>query len=249
MSTIHQAQLAMERDATLVEAWLFESSRNHDKDMQIVAIEQARQPQLPANPAFEYFRARASMPGNPKSHFDVTGNAISVTVCHASKSVLFGPLNMIQMYPEGHGLGPALMARVIDWLHRSGLHKYDIVPGKLSGSTVHTIEERVRRNSFYTNFGFTLSGRNAANQRVTGGDVLDGSFHAASVGSLEVEQKYLERLVRCSDFYGALRSERLTAARVASEIKTIETWAKGRGWGAIMKRVMMYLMGSPINRR
>lgn len=249
MEGIKQAQLDMEPVATLHETWLFEAPQDKHRVLQIVAIEKAQLPSTTHAVAYEFYRARASMPGTPKDHFHVWGNTISVTVCHTSKTVLFGPTGQIQMYPEGHGLGPALMANVINWLHCSGMRNYVIVPGSLSSGTVHTPDERIRRNRFYSAFGFTLSGSNADHESVIGDGVLSGHFSAPLVGSLMVPQRYIDRLKRCADVSSSMQNDRFDADQTATELRGIRAWAKGHTWAAVLKRITLFVMNSPIDRR
>ncbi|WP_147281608.1 GNAT family N-acetyltransferase [Stutzerimonas nitrititolerans] len=246
MSKLKQAESSLENDATLREAYLFETPHKADRTqvMLIVALEQSQQGE--ARPNYEYFRARATMPGTAQFH--KFGNCVSVTVCHHSKTVMFGPTSQIQMYPEGHGLGRALMARVIDWLHRNRMQTYDIQPGLLSSSTVNSNKERVRRNHFYMNFGFALNGTDSNHQPVQGLGVLNGHFTATTVGSLNASSEDLKRLIRCSDFYSKLGTERYDAQQNIWALQGLAAWARGSSWAAPLKRAVLFMMNSPIKK-
>ncbi|TMU76889.1 hypothetical protein FGA82_19470 [Pseudomonas fluorescens] len=247
MTTLKQAEDKMEVDATLREAYLFEAANK--KVMLIAVTEQSRLGQIEEKPDFEYYRARATKPGTFNNQFDRFGNCVSVTVCHHTHTVMFGPTSQIQMYPEGHGLGPALMARVIDWLHRKGLQNYVIQPGMLSSHTVNGDSERLRRNQFYMKFGFVLSGSDKNGQSAQGLDVLSGHFSAPTVGVLKVQKPYLDRLVPCSDFYSKLSTERYVAQQNVWDIQSHVAWAKGSSWAALLKRIVLFIMNSPIDKR
>lgn len=67
----------------------------------------------------EFYRARAyRLDGDQSTDFHRYDNTICVTICHKSQSVMFGPTGVIKMNPRGAGIGPALMANVIEWLQR-----------------------------------------------------------------------------------------------------------------------------------
>jgi len=253
MTSLKQVQMDMEPLATVREVYLFESPRETGRVLLIVALEQAHitssRDSHQLKPDFEYFRARAEMPQGHGKHFDLFGNSISVTVCHNTQTVMFGPTSQIQMYPEGHGLGPALMARVIAWLHATKLQAYTVQSGLLSSATVGTPEERIRRNRFYTNVGFTVTGSNLNQQPAVGDDVVNGQFIAQTVGQLQVPSDYFKRLQRSSSFYSQLVTERYVAQQNVWELEGIKKWAKGSSTLAVIKRVVLFVMGSDIGRR
>jgi hypothetical protein len=142
------------------------------------------------------------------------------------------------------------MARVIDWLHQNNMRDYKIQPGVLSRHTISGEAEKIRRNKFYLAFGFELSGTDENNASANGLQVVSGQFTAPTTGDLKVPEKYLSRLISGSNFNNNLRTERYNADRNASELAGSSAWARGHTrWFGWIKRIVLFLMNSPINRR
>ncbi|MGE8063794.1 hypothetical protein [Pseudomonas sp. NPDC089569] len=239
----------LESPYVLKEFFLFESRpQKREQALLVVGIEQCNLPGKGSDPSLGYdlFRARAEKSGVTNSPFHPWGNSISVAVCHKTRTVMFGPVGQIQMYPEGSGLGPALMAKVIDWLHKSELHSYSIAPGTLSDNTVKTDEARVQRNLFYMNFGFALVGSDKHKAPALGTEVLNGNFSAPSVGDLVVPAKYAKLLRKCADFHSALRDERAAFIRLKHDVRGDRIWARGQTNFAPIKRFVLWMMNCPI---
>lgn len=173
---------------------------------------------------FEFYRARAFHgEGHSYKDFDPYANSVSVTICHKTKVVMFGPFGVIAMSPRGVGLGPALMANVIEWLQRQQeVLSYAIQPGMLSETDAKTDKDRVQRNKFYMAFGFVVSSVSGA----MGEDVKDGSFTATSVGHLSIPERYQSMLKPWGMFDSKIGKERSTAADTAKLVSKARDWHK-----------------------
>lgn len=160
---------------------IFEASKMYGNDRELCA---------------EFFRARA-MTFHPRPQdFDRFLNAISVTVCHQSRMVRFGPTFRLDMDRPGIGLGSALMGAVIGWLQSKGLANYRIESGALGAADTDTREAQLRRNRFYMKFGFLVSSWDGA---TTGDDVVEGFFGQDWVGALAQNLSAGTELVRWRD--------------------------------------------------
>lgn len=248
MTALKSASQDMELTCRLENLYLFESQPTAKaKQLFLVATEYgASLTPEGVPPQYEYFRARAEKPYDHADPLDRWENSISVTVCHHTNAVRFGPVSQVQMNPEGHRLGPALMAKVIEWLHSKKLHSYVIEPGSLSSSTVSTDQAREYRNAFYIGAGFTLSGSNGNGATAVGMDVLNGNFTAESVGHLTTKPKY--KVIKSSEFYSALRTERDNAADNDRQIIGTKRWAHGHTIFAPLKRIVLWLMDCPVKK-
>lgn len=176
---------------------------------------------------YEFFRARAAHRGVVNANFHICHNQVSVTICHQTETVKFGPVGQLIMETRGIGLGPSLMARVIDWLLAQGISHYAIEPGSLAGVDASTDNDRLQRNRFYEAFGFRLSNWDGSQ---TGLDVVDGTFTADSVGTLAVPLRYQSRLQDWPTFEYNLRNERQHGVESLSEHKLIDEWTHGKSW-------------------
>lgn len=107
---------------------------------------------------FEFFRARAVHPNVQPDDFDPLHNQVSVTICHQTHAVKFGPIGRVLMDPESKKLGSGLMACVIGWLSTQNVGHYSVDPGRLAWIDASNDPNRLRRNKFYAAFGFTLAG-------------------------------------------------------------------------------------------
>lgn len=250
MTDLKTASQEMEATCKLDNLYLFESQPMEENNLLfIVATEYDASPKTPdSSSQYEYFRARAERPYDHSDPLHRWDNSISATVCHSTKTVRFGPVSRIQMAPEGHRLGPALMAKVIEWLHSKDLHAYGIEPGSLSGSTVSTDKLRERRNAFYMDAGFILTGSDGNGATAAGLDVLNGHFTANSVGELTTA-KYKSLLKKSSAFYSALNTERENAKHNVREIEGSKVWANGHSVLAPLKRLVLWLMDCPVGKR
>lgn len=239
----------LESPYVLKEFFLFESRPGKQQHaLLVVGIEQCNLPGKGSDPSLGYdlFRARAEKSDVVDSPFHPWGNSISVAVCHKTRTVMFGPVGQIQMYPTGSGLGPALMAKVIGWLHESKLHSYSIAAGGLSNDTVRTDEARIQRNLFYMNFGFVLTGSDNDKAAAEGIEVLSGSFSAPSVGDLVVPARYAKLLRRSADFHSDLINERAAFVLLKHDVTGDRVWARGHSVFAPLKRLVLWLMDCPI---
>lgn len=172
---------------------------------------------------YEFFRARATHPGAAYgTSFHTYHNQVSVTVCHSTKEVKFGPWGQLIMAERGIRLGPALMATVIDWLKTQKLSAYTIDSGWLSNADARTKTDQIQRNRFYLAFGFQLAN---FDKTKTGLDVVDGSFTAINVGALSVPTRYQNMLQPWKTFEYDLRSEREDGVRNLTELKLIDQWS------------------------
>ena len=176
---------------------------------------------------YEFFRARATHATAPKADFHICHNQVSVTVCHITKSVKFGPSGQLIMGRRGIGLGPSLMAAVITWLENAAIPAYTIEPGDLSHVDAKTESERHQRNKFYMAFGLSLW---APFSSATGVDVVDGHFGAANVGALSVPERYKNRLQPWQTFEHDLRTEREQGVENRAELKDVDKWTSGKSW-------------------
>lgn len=240
---------SLESPYVLDELYLFESSRgNKPNILHIVGTEHCKVPGTGNDTSLRYelFRARAEKTGNRLPPFDHWENSISVAVCHKTMTVRFGPVGRIQMKPESMGLGPALMAKVINWLHESKLHSYNIAAGGLSHSTVKTDEGRIQRNLFYMNFGFELVGSDKQNAPAVGIEVLNGNFSAATVGDLVVPARYAKLLRKSADFYSGVTTERNDFINLKHDVRGDRLWARGHSVFAPIKRFVLWLLDCPI---
>lgn len=173
---------------------------------------------------YEFFRARATHAGASRSSFHTWHNQVSVTLCHKTKQVKIGPTGQLIMSKRGIGLGPALMACVINWLEGQGVDDYTISPGSLSPVDAATDSAREQRNRFYMAFGFTLLNWNGGK---TGLSVADGSFTALNVAALSVPDRYKDRLKPWFAFEGDLRDERESGVHSLNELKNVDRWTEG----------------------
>lgn len=172
----------------------------------------------------EFYRARAYYGnGNSFKDFDPYANSISVTICHRTKLIMFGPFGLISMNPKGVRLGPALMGNVIEWLQRQrDLEDYTIQPGMLSDSDTKTDIDRIQRNKFYMAFGFEVSSVTG----ITGIAVSNGSFTAAGVGHLTVPDRYASLLSPWGDFDRKIEKERILANSNSKLLTKARDWYK-----------------------
>lgn len=249
MSDLKIVAANLESPYVLRELYLFESCREKQRNiLLVVGTEHCSLPGKGTNPSlgYELFRARAEKSGEIDSPFHPWGNSISVAVCHQTKTVMFGPVGQIQMYPEGYGLGPALMAKVIEWLQHSNLHSYNIAPGGLSDSTVKTEPARIQRNLFYMNFGFDLVGSDKHKAPAVGIEVLNGNFSAPSVGDLVVPARYAKLLRKSADFYSDVSTERTDFQNLMHDVSGDRIWARGHTVFAPIKRFVLWMMDCPI---
>ncbi|MHC5194765.1 hypothetical protein ACYSUW_13520 [Pseudomonas frederiksbergensis] len=240
---------SLESPYVLDELYLFESNRGKKPNiLHIVGTEHCKVPGTGSDTSLRYelFRARAEKKGNRLPPFDPWENSISVAVCHRTMTVRFGPVGRIQMNPEGMGIGPALMAKVIDWLHESGLHSYNIAAGGLSSSTVQTDEARIQRNLFYMNFGFELVGSDKHKVPTVGIEVLNGNFSAPTVGDLVVPARYAKLLRKSADFYSDVTTERAEFQKLKHVVSGDRIWARGHSVFAPIKRFVLWMMDCPI---
>ncbi|MGF6281891.1 hypothetical protein ABH908_000076 [Pseudomonas frederiksbergensis] len=240
---------SLESPYVLDELYLFESNRgNKSNSLHIVGTEHCKVRGTGSDTSLRYelFRARAEKSGNRLPPFDSWENSISVAVCHKTMTVRFGPVGRIQMNPEGVGIGPALMAKVINWLHESKLHSYSIAAGGLSHATVKTDEARIQRNLFYLNFGFALVGSDKYKAPAEGIEVLNGNFSAPSVGDLVVPDRYAKLLQKSADFYSVVRDERAAFVRLKHDVIGDRIWARGHTVFAPIKRFVLWMMDCPI---
>ncbi|KZN20532.1 MULTISPECIES: hypothetical protein [Pseudomonas] len=177
----------------------------------------------------EFYRARAyRLDGDQSTDFHRYDNTICVTICHKSQSVMFGPTGVIKMNPRGAGIGPALMANVIEWLQRQpGTASYAVMTGMLDSNNAKTDDERLQRNKFYMAFGFTLSSMTDAE----GLDVVGGHFTAPSVGLLSVPERYQSRMKPWGAFDTEVGKERSEAAQVReAAAENVKTLQQAREW-------------------
>lgn len=163
----------------------------------------------------EFYRARAyRSDGDHGKDFHPYDNTICVTVCHIPKVVMFGPTGVIKMNPRGVGIGPALMANVIEWLKRQqGISNYAVLSGLLDSNDAKTDDDRLQRNRFYMAFGFALSSMTDS----VGVDVIGGKFTSPSVDHLSVPERYQSLLSPWSMFDAEVEKERTSAAQVLTD--------------------------------
>lgn len=147
-------------------------------------------------PSAEYFRARAMTFQPRPEDFCRFLNAISVTVCHETRMVRFGPTFRLDMDRRGIGLGSALMSAVIGWLQSKGFADYRIEQGTLGAADADSDEARLRRNRFYMKFGFQVSSWDG---KTKGDDVVEGFFGQDGVGDLSQNLSAGTELVRWRD--------------------------------------------------
>lgn len=163
----------------------------------------------------EYFRARAMTFQAKPEDFSRFLNAISVTVCHESQMVRFGPTFRLDMDRPGIGLGSALMSAVIGWLQSKGFADYRIEPGTLGAADADSDESRLRRNRFYMKFGFQVSSWDG---KTTGDAVVEGFFGQDWVGELSQNLSAGTELVRWRDDWSRretkLMNDHLTSLRI-----------------------------------
>lgn len=176
---------------------------------------------------YEFFRARATHRQAINANFHICHNQVSVTVCHQTETVKFGPSGQLIMEKRGIGLGPSLMACVIDWLLARGISHYAIDPGSLAGVDASNDNDRLQRNRFYKAFGFRLSNWNGTQVDL---DVVDGTFTADNVGALSVPERYKRRLQYWPTFESNLRDERQLGVESLAEHKCIDEWTHGKSW-------------------
>ncbi|MCI3943197.1 hypothetical protein K0038_00185 [Pseudomonas syringae] len=168
---------------------------------------------------YEFFRARTKSNEEPDADFHPWWNSISVTVCHTTRAVKFGPTGQLIMHPQNIRLGPNLMACVIKWLEHQDIANYTVENGLLSWRDAETDAARLQRNKFYTAFGFDLVG-NSGTQH--GLEVVDGTFGAATVGALIIPDRYQTGLVPWDKFACALETEREEGVRNLAELKEVD---------------------------
>ncbi|QOD01489.1 hypothetical protein [Pseudomonas putida] len=190
--SLKYASNQLEQCCHLKDLFVFEHQIGHRREVIPVVTEYTRTT-LHSGPQgeFEFFRARAAHRGASGSIFHTWHNQVSVTVCHQTKQVKFGPTGQLIMNKRGIGLGPALMACVITWLQKHDVLDYTIDPGSLSEVDAKTVAAREQRNRFYMAFGFELS---TYGSPLTGLDVVEGTFTAANVLALKVPERYQNRL-------------------------------------------------------
>lgn len=115
--TLKQASIRLEKLCQVEHLMVFE---HHDSVGRVVipVLTERAQTALFGGPAgqYEFFRARATHQSARGADFHSWHSQVSVTVCHVSKSVKFGPSGQLIMGRRGIGLGPSLMASVITWL-------------------------------------------------------------------------------------------------------------------------------------
>lgn len=189
---------------------------------------------------YEFFRARATHAHALNADFHICHNQVSVTVCHVTQTVKFGPGGQLIMGRRGIGLGPSLMATVIKWLHSKKIPTYSIEPGDLSRVDATTEGERLQRNRFYTAFGFSLWTTFTSE---SGLDVVDGHFGAVNVGCLTVPDRYQNRLRTWQAFENALGDERLEGVKNLAELKDIDRWISGKAW---LSRLLLNFLKWPL---
>lgn len=170
---------------------------------------------------YEFYRARAVHPAASGSSFHTLNNQVSVVICHQTQCVKFGPTGQVVMHKKGVGLGPALMANVIEWLSRQDVGAYAIDPGALSEVDARADKAREQRNRFYIAFGFVLSNYDKSR---TGIDVIGGTFTAKCVGDLFVPEHHQNRLRPWFPFESDLRDERECGVKSLAELKLIDRW-------------------------
>jgi len=231
---LKEASKQLERKCQVHRLFMYEFQRNDQRYLLPVITEHAHtELELPEG-VFQFFRARATHPCAPfEKSFHGTHNQISVTVCHGTRKVKFGPWGDILMTERGIGLGPCLMACVIEWLKAQELGEYSIDQGKLVSSDANTELKRFQRNRFYEAFGFQLSDSDG---KVIGLDVKDGSFTADNVGALSVPERYQGMLRPWEQFEPKLRAERAAGVRHLNELKKLDGWAYGRWFLKLLMR-------------
>lgn len=189
---------------------------------------------------YEFFRARTKSDEALHADFHPWWNSISVTVCHTTKAVKFGPTGQLIMHPQNVRLGPHLMACVIKWLECQNIADYTVENGSLSWRDAETDAARLQRNKFYTAFGFHLTDSSSTRH---GLEVLGGNFGAACVGALTVPERYETGLVSWDQFACALETEREEGVRNLAELKEVDRFTDRKsffgkwllklwGWGA-----------------
>jgi len=161
------------------------------------------------------------------ANFHTWHNQVSVTVCHQTKTVKFGPTGQLIMAKRGIGLGPSLMACVMEWLLAQSISHYAIDPGSLSRVDASEDSDRLQRNRFYQAFGFRLSNWDSTQ---TGLDVVDGTFTADNVDALSIPERYKGRLQDWPTFESNLQDERQLGVENLAELKIIDKWTYGKSW-------------------
>lgn len=226
--TLKQTSIRLEKFCQVEHLMVFEY---HDGVGRVVipVITERVQTALDGGPAgqYEFFRARATHQSALKADFHSWHSQVSVTVCHATKSVKFGPSGQLIMGQRGIGLGPSLMACVITWLISKKIPEYSIDPGSLSVVDAKTEPDRHQRNKFYMAFGLTLWDPCGP---ARGLDVVDGFFGAENVGALNIPDRYTNRLQAWTTFAPALRTEREQGVANLTELKKIDKWTDEKSW-------------------
>ncbi|MBX8573821.1 hypothetical protein [Pseudomonas cichorii] len=172
---------------------------------------------LPSAPTF--FRARTKSNEALHADFHPWWNSISVTVCHTTKAVKFGPTGQMSMHPQNIRLGPNLMACVIKWLERQNIADYTVEQGKLAWMDAQTDADRLQRNKFYAAFGFQLVDGSGTKH---GLEVVGGAFGATTVGALSVPKRYQKGLIPWNKFACALEIEREEGVKNLAELKEVD---------------------------
>lgn len=174
---------------------------------------------------YEFFRARATHAHALNADFHLCYNQVSLTVCHVTQTVKFGPGGHLIMERRGIGLGPSLMATVIQWLQSKKIPTYAIEPGDLSRIDATTEVERLQRNKFYAAFGFSLWSPFKSERGLY---VVDKLFGATNVGCLIVPDRYKNRLRTWQSFESELRDERQEGVQNLAELKDVDMWTSGK---------------------
>ncbi len=168
---------------------------------------------------YEFFRARTKSDDALHADFHPWWNSISVTVCHTTRAIKFGPTGQLIMHPQNIRLGPNLMACIIKWLQRQDIADYIVENGSLSRVDAQTEAARLQRNKFYTAFGFQLVDSSGTKH---GLEVADGTFGAATVGELVIPERYQAGPVPWDKFACALEAEREEGVRNLAELKEVD---------------------------
>lgn len=239
----------LERLCTVKDLFVYEVPVGHLREVYPVITEYTRTSTESRHMGdYEFYRARAVHPEANGSSFHIWHNQVSVVICHQTKCVKFGPTGQLLMHKQGIGLGPALMANVIEWLTKQDVAAYTINPGSLSEVDARTDTAREQRNRFYIAFGFALSNYD---QSRTGIDVIGGTFTAECVGDLFVPERYQNRLKTWFGFESELRHEREYGVNCLAELKLLDRWTRsasclGRwilkqlGWPALFQTRHMH---------
>lgn len=231
---LREASNQLARKCQIHNLFMYEYQRSDQRYLLPVITEHAHTDlELPEG-RFQFFRARATCPDAAFGEsFHRTHNQISVTVCHGTRTVKFGPYGDILMTERGIGLGPCLMACVIGWLKCENLDEYSVDHGKLVSNDAETESARLQRNGFYIAFGFQLADSDG---KAVGLDVVDGSFAADNVGSLSIPDRYQDMLQPWEQFEPKLRAERAAGVRHLNVLKQLDRWAYGRWFLNLLMR-------------